>query len=61
MSTAQTPNGKPAEPKPEEALIAQYRAIGPASLLAALVCANGRRAEDERRARAEGDRSADAA
>ncbi len=29
---------KPAEPKPAEALIAQYRTIGQASLQAALIC-----------------------
>lgn len=37
-SSKKTPR-KPAEPKPAEALIAQYRSIGQASLQAALICA----------------------
>jgi hypothetical protein len=45
---------KPAEPKPAEALIAQYRAIGQPSLQAALMCTpkKGKKALEARRAHA---------
>jgi hypothetical protein len=38
MPSSKKSQRKPAEPKPAEALIAQYRAIGQASLQAALMC-----------------------
>ncbi|MDN5927478.1 MAG: hypothetical protein L0I29_10425 [Hyphomicrobiales bacterium] len=38
MTSSSKIRRKPAEPKPAEALIAQYRAIGQASLQAALIC-----------------------
>ena len=38
MPSSRKVRRKPAEPKPAEALIAQYRAIGQASLQAALMC-----------------------
>jgi len=45
---------KPAEPKPAEALIAQYRAIGQASLQAALICTprTGKKTPEARRTHA---------
>lgn len=45
---------KPAEPKPAEALIAQYRAIGQPSLQAALMCTpkKGKKTLEARRAHA---------
>ena len=45
---------KPAEPKPAEALIAQYRAIGQPSLQAALMCTGkkGKKTLEKRHAHA---------
>lgn len=54
MSNSSKTRRKPAEPKPAEALIAQYRAIGQASLQAALMCTakKGKKTLEKRRAHA---------
>jgi hypothetical protein len=54
MPNSRKPSRKPAEPKPAEALIAQYRAIGQPSLQAALMCApkKGKKTHENRRAHA---------
>jgi hypothetical protein len=54
MPNSRKPRQKPAEPKPAEALIAQYRAIGQASLQAALMCTSkkGKKQFENRQAHA---------
>jgi hypothetical protein len=54
MSNSSKIRRKPVEPKPAEALIAQYRAIGQPSLQAALMCTakKGKKTLEKRRAHA---------
>jgi hypothetical protein len=54
MQNSRKPRRKPAEPKPAEALIAQYRAIGQPSLQAALMCTGkkGKKTHETSRAHA---------
>jgi len=52
MPSSRNIRRKPAEPKPAEALIAQYRAIGQPSLQAALMCVGKKDKKTHERRRA---------